>query len=71
MLTAEKVNKLIESADHIRDKAFISTLHESGCRIEELLCLQLKYVQFDKFGAVLLVNGKTGQRRVRVIASAP
>jgi ribosomal protein L40E len=28
-------------------------------------------VQFDEFGAVLLVNGKTGQRRVRVIASEP
>ena len=71
LLTPEEVNKLIDSADHIRDKAFISTLYESGCRIGELLCLQIKHVQFDEFGAVLLVNGKTGQRRVRVIASEP
>jgi len=71
LLTQEEVNRLIDSADHIRDKAFISTLYESGCRIGELLCLQIKHVQFDKFGAVLLVNGKTGQRRVRVIASEP
>lgn len=71
LLTPEEVNKLIESADHLRDKAFISTLYESGCRIGELLCLQIKHVQFDNFGAVLLVNGKTGQRRVRVIASEP
>lgn len=71
ILTAEEVNKLIESAEHLRDKAFISTLYESGCRIGELLCLQIKHVQFDEFGAVLLVNGKTGQRRVRVIASEP
>ena len=71
LLTPEEVNKLIDAADHIRDKAFISTLYESGCRIGELLCLQIKHVQFDEFGAVLLVNGKTGQRRVRVIASEP
>jgi site-specific recombinase XerD/ribosomal protein L40E len=71
ILTQEEVQKMIDAADHIRDKAFISTLYESGCRIGELLCLQIKHVQFDKFGAVLLVNGKTGQRRVRVIASEP
>ena len=71
LLTVEEVNRLVEAADHIRDKAFISTLYESGCRIGEILCLQIKHVCFDNFGAVLLVNGKTGQRRVRVIASAP
>jgi site-specific recombinase XerD/ribosomal protein L40E len=71
ILTPEEINELVNAADHIRDKAFISTLYESGCRIGELLCLQIKHVQFDEFGAVLLVNGKTGQRRVRVIASEP
>lgn len=70
LLTVEEVNRLVDAADHIRDKAFISTLYESGCRIGELLCLQIRHVCFDNFGAVLLVNGKTGQRRVRVIASA-
>ncbi|MEM3871217.1 MAG: tyrosine-type recombinase/integrase [Nitrososphaeria archaeon] len=70
LLTVEEVNRLVDAADHIRDKAFISTLYESGCRIGEPLCLQIRHVCFDNFGAVLLVNGKTGQRRVRVIASA-
>lgn len=70
LITAEEVLKLADAADHIRDKAFILTLYESGCRIGELLCLQIKHVQFDNNGAVLMVNGKTGQRRVRVIACA-
>jgi len=61
ILTQEEVQRMIDAADHIRDKAFISTLYESGCRIGELLCLQIKHVQFDEFGAVLLVNGKTGR----------
>jgi site-specific recombinase XerD len=60
LLTVEEVKWLVDAADHIRDKAFILTLYESGCRIGEILCLQIKHVQFDEYGAVLLVNGKTG-----------
>ena len=71
LLTTDEVMKLVDAAEHVRDKALILTLYESGCRIGELLTLQIKHVQFDKWGAVLLVNGKTGQRRVRVILSAP
>ena len=47
------------------------TLYESGCRIGELLSLKVKNVSFDQFGAVLRVTGKTGDRRVRIISSAP
>ena len=46
-------------------------LYESGCRIGEILSLMIRNVEFDEYGCVLLVDGKTGQRRVRVIASAP
>jgi integrase/ribosomal protein L40E len=71
LLTEEDVRKLVEAAGHPRDKAFILVLYESGCRIGELLNLRIKNVAFDANGAALLVNGKTGQRRVRIIASAP
>jgi integrase/ribosomal protein L40E len=71
LLTEEDVRKLVEAAGHPRDKAFILVLYESGCRIGELLNLRIKNVAFDTNGAALLVNGKTGQRRVRIIASAP
>ena len=62
---------MVDVADNLRDKTFVLVLYESGCRIGEILSLQLKHVQFDEYGAVLLVNGKTGQRRVRIILSAP
>jgi len=71
LLTEEDVRKLVEAAGHPRDKAFILVLYESGCRIGELLTLRIKNIMFDSNGAALLVNGKTGQRRVRIIASAP
>jgi integrase/ribosomal protein L40E len=70
LLTVEEVEKLAAATTNARDKAFVLVLYESGCRIGELLYLKLKNVQFDDYGAVLLVNGKTGSRRVRIIASA-
>lgn len=71
MLSEEDIKKLLNFADNPRDRAFISVLYESGCRIGEMLFLRIKHVKFDEFGAQLLVNGKTGFRRVRIITSAP
>ena len=71
LLTEEDITNLIRRAEHPRDKALISVLYESGCRIGELCSLRLKHIEFDKYGAVLMVEGKTGQRRVRIISSTP
>ena len=71
LLTPDEVKRMVECAGTLRDKALVLVLYESGCRIGEMLTLQVKHVQFDKFGAVVLVDGKTGQRRVRLILSAP
>jgi site-specific recombinase XerD len=71
MLTEEEIRKMINSCMNPRNRAFISVLYESGCRIGEILPLQLNRVKFDQFGALLLVNGKTGFRRVRTVASSP
>lgn len=68
LLSVEDVKLLINSATKARDRALIATLYESGCRIGELLSLKFKHVQFDRFGGILLVTGKTGARRVRVIS---
>jgi ribosomal protein L40E len=62
---------MAEVARTPRDRALILVLYESGCRIGEMLSLKLRNVQFDDYGAVLTVSGKTGMRRVRVIASSP
>jgi site-specific recombinase XerD len=71
MLTEEEVQKMICARSMPRDRAFIAALYESGCRIGEILPLKLSQLRFDANGAQLLVNGKTGFRRVRVIASVP
>ncbi len=71
ILTIEEVKRLIEAAGHVRDKALISTLYESGCRIGELATMQIKHLNFDKYGAKIIVSGKTGMRRIRLITSTP
>jgi integrase len=71
LLTNEDIDALVDAASNVRDKAFISILYDSGCRIGELLTLRIKHVRFDSSGAVVMVDGKTGQRRVRIIHSTP
>lgn len=71
LLTEEELKKLVEAAENQRDRALILTHYESGCRIGETLTLKILNVTFDKYGAVLIVDGKTGPRRVRIIAAAP
>jgi len=70
LLTAEDLKMLVEATETQRDRAFILTHYESGCRIGETLSLKILHVAFDQYGAVLIVDGKTGPRRVRVIAAA-
>ena len=70
ILTEEDIKRIAEAAFTIRDKAFVLALYESGARIGEFLPLRLKHVSFDKYGAILRVTGKTGDRRIRLVASA-
>jgi site-specific recombinase XerD len=71
LLTMQEIKTLVEATENLRDRALILTHYESGCRIGETLSLRIVHVGFDQYGAVLIVDGKTGPRRVRVIAAAP
>jgi integrase/recombinase XerD len=71
VLSEDDMKRLIDCVDNVRDKAFISVLYESGCRIGEILNVKFGDVKFDDYGAVMLVNGKTGPRRVRLVSSVP
>ena len=70
ILTKAEVKRMIEAANHPRDKVIIALLYEGGLRVGELGSLKIKNVHFDEYGAVLKVRGKTGERMVRVVGSA-
>jgi integrase/ribosomal protein L40E len=67
ILTKEEIELMASKANNIRDKALVLILYESGCRIGELLNMKIKDVAFDNYGCYVLVSGKTGWRRVRII----
>lgn len=81
ILVPVEVKAMIEAADNPRDRAFVSVLYESAARIEEMVVhervknkiipVKQKDLVFDQYGAVLMLNGKTGMRRIRLIRSAP
>jgi integrase/recombinase XerD len=69
VLSEQEIQRMIEAAEHVRDKALLASLYESGCRIGEILSLQVKHIEFTRFGARLIVKGKTGMRRVLLLSS--
>jgi len=71
LLTAEDVAKLVSCCTNQRDRALVSVLWDSACRIDEIMSRDVEHVTFDQYGAVVLVDGKTGSRRIRLISSVP
>jgi integrase/recombinase XerD len=71
LLTEEEVKKLIDAAEHPRDKAFISMLYELGARIGEIGGLRINELTRDKFGYIIDLEGKTGHRTPRIVVSDP
>ena len=71
LLSEEDIQKLINLAEHPRDKALISVLYESGARIGEAASLQICNLKFDEYGVLINVEGKTGSRPIRLISSVP
>lgn len=69
VLTEEDVKALAGVAYTTRDKAFILSLYESGCRVGEFLPLKLKHLSFDRYGVMLRVTGMAGDRRIKLVAS--
>lgn len=71
LLNIEDVKKLAENTNNLRDRAFILLLYESGGRIGEILNIKIKDIENDKYGSLITLSGKTGPRKIRVIAASP
>lgn len=71
VLTEEDVEKLIQAATNTRDKALVSLLWETGARIGELIDLGVGAFEDHKHGKKVVIQGKTGSRRIPLISSVP
>jgi len=61
---------MISKAYGLRHKAYIAVSYEGGFRPSEMLTLHTRNIEFDSYGAVIKVRGKTGERWVRILESA-
>ncbi|MDW8034547.1 MAG: site-specific integrase [Nitrososphaerota archaeon] len=71
LLTPTDIEKLSSAATNLRDRAFVLALYESGARIGEFLPIKIKQLEFDNYGALLTIHGKTGSRKIRMITCVP
>lgn len=71
VITKEDLVEFLRWCDNFRDKAIVVTLYESAARIGEFVKINIEHIKFDERGAVLVIEGKTGQRRLRLIESVP
>ena len=71
LLTEDEVQKLINVAEHPRNRAFISMIYELGARIGEIGGLRIKDVSRDEYSYIVDLSGKTGHRTPRIVISDP
>jgi integrase/ribosomal protein L40E len=69
LLTAEDVKAMIRQAENERDKALIAVLFEAALRPGELLTMRVGSVEFKDEYCLITVNGKTGLKRIPLVAS--
>ena len=70
ILTRKEVRLLIDTAPSVRDKAIISFLAETGCRVGELCGIKFKDLTFNpynKYEIRVKLFGKTGRRMNNII----
>jgi len=71
LVTQENIKTLLDACTNQRDRALLMVLWDSACRISEILDRRVGDIQFDRYGATVIVTGKTGQRRLRLTDSVP
>ncbi|HUU74613.1 MAG TPA: tyrosine-type recombinase/integrase, partial [Methanoregulaceae archaeon] len=63
LINRDDIQKLVQACDNQRDRALFMLIWDSGARISEILSLNIGHIELDRFGAVVIVDGKTGRRR--------
>lgn len=72
IITDEEIEKvLVKGCRNDMERALLKLLHETGCRIGELLGMRIKDIQRKEHNWLIVVNGKTGERAQPILDSIP
>ncbi len=69
LLTLDEVKRMMVAAENERDRALVSVLFEAALRPGELLGMTVGSVQFKDCYCLISVVGKTGVKRIPLVAS--
>jgi hypothetical protein len=71
LLTKDDVEAQVDAAKNPRDRAFIYLLYETGARIGEVIDLTVGDIEDRNHGKKVVIDGKTGARRLPLVESVP
>jgi len=71
IITEEDMEKVLKLQLSLRNKAFLSILHETGARIGEILTMNVGSIKKENNIAKVKLRGKTGERDVLVVSCVP
>ncbi len=71
LLSKDDIEAQVEAANNPRDRALIWMLYETGARIGELIDLTVGDIEDRKHGKKVVIEGKTGARRLPLVESVP
>ena len=71
ILSEDEIIKMLNATASIRNKAIIALLFDSGMRMGELMQMKIKDVDLVNQPAHVVVDGKTGMRKIPIMFSVP
>lgn len=76
LLNRDDLQAMLKAKNSPRERAILAVLYDSGLRASEFCSLNIRSVEMDEYGAVLILPKdakglKTGSRRVRLHESVP
>jgi site-specific recombinase XerD len=71
LFTEAKIKRMLEVTYQTRDRALWMVLWEGALRLGEALSMTVGSIIFDEYGCYSIVDGKTGQRRIRFVQATP
>lgn len=72
LLNEDDIIRMVKATNHKRDAAFISLAWEAGARAGEIIDLKVTDISWnDTEGYEIILDGKTGKRRINLYLSEP
>ena len=69
IISLQEIQRILDRIHNPKHKALVALLYDTGARPSEILNLSYYDIKFDEKGMLATLDGKTGQRTIRVIST--